>query len=323
MSFFTSSNNRPSFFGLSQKPSITATTALGSEQTPIIQQPIEAEERTKNDSYFSFGKFSLPSFKSPSPENLPNDSMDLSSNDNQEETSDDFPMEEHKEEIPIPSNPQIEEEGLDNHVVKLEEASTDHDLETNETRQEVAYSSQLNERKENYEKKSEDDGDSLPTSEPKRVKFTTPKLLKIPLKLSSSTQLKQSAKQIHATEPSADTPPKRMVTTHDPVPLLHSSYLPSISEEPLEQMSPGETVTPSRAKEPTRYDSYNYTPQTRTQSSVYRANPVLPTGDDSCEVIVEKIIEIERLVENGTNLYHKVEEKLDTSILELIDQRFR
>jgi hypothetical protein len=312
MSFFTSTNNRPSFFGLSQKPSASVI-AAETTQIPLIQQP---EVATQKDPYFSFGKFSLSSFTNQftESENVPieSNSMDISSHDDQQDQEENSfdPLEEQREDPITPLAPNNEDGGLSDSVEAVIHQTQCQDVE------------QSKEKEDSFEKK-EKEGDRFPSPEPKRVKFSTPKLLTIPLKLSASTH---SPKQHHRPEPSISLIPNKLIVNDFRENLSPSNYLPSISEESGEQMSQGETGKTSGEKSHARYDSYTSTATSsplRSQSSLLRSNPVLPKGDDSCEVIVERMIEVEKLIENGTNLSRKVEEKLDISIFALLDQRFR
>jgi hypothetical protein len=318
MSFFQTSSSRPSFFG-SSKPIPAPPTATSIPE----EQPTGQSGSSRPFSFsMSFGNY----FTSPESSGIVGNTMDISSHDDQQ-TGD------RNEEDMHEANDEPQQtrnlfhsscRASEGHEELGDDQSFDHQDE-----KESPISRSI--EKPNPEPQKRDDGFCVPVGEPKRVKFATPKLLKVPLKLHVSPPNSK-----HSPKPQINSPEPRCITPEQPIPeSVHNhleacqheeqqTQLTPISEESEEQVqSQGHPHQIPQEDQrhfhfPNRLDS-----ERKAHSRFMRANPELPLADDSCEVLVEKIINIEKMMDVGTTLYREIDEKIDDSFVDLLDQRYR
>jgi hypothetical protein len=340
MSFFQSSNNRPSFFGMGSSSSSKPTPP----SAPIsFSKEDEHEQSTpcQDESYLTLGKFSFSSFASrfTSPEptevkgNQKDDSMEISSHDDHDQRSKGPSEEINEEEMQEANDDEVQPPPLS--YESRSEVSEEHEVSEDEAN--PCFESQKEKsrviEKMNPEPKGEDVF-CVPVGEPKRVKFVTPKLLKVPLKLSSPNTKHSPKPQISSPEPRHVTSPElseqpTFVKANNHLEFVQKeeqhAHLTPISEESdeLVQSQRGPERIPQNSSDQRLFHFSPSDSNRRAKSRFMRENPQLPLADDSCEVLVEKIINVEKLLEIGTTLSREVEEKIDDSFVELLDQRYR
>lgn len=300
MSFFTSSSSRPSFFGLGHKP------------TPPSPSPssasfsIENENIPQNENYFSFGKFSFSSF----------------GNTNFTTTADTIPEDEEKMEL-VDENKGDNVEEENKAIIEEEEVHSPSQIEErecNDAESETGNGSVAEksvDQMTHSERKVSDDGFCIPVGEPKRVRFSAPKLLKVPLKLVSPTNTRLSPK------PTVQSPEPKYEEEND-------ALETNTSKESLESDSISEKISfNDRGYEEKTLQDSPIEPRKFYESTIQKKpkplglEPSLPQFDESCEVLVDKVIQIEKLIDNGTKLSGEVQDKLDSSISELLDNKYR
>lgn len=294
MSFFTSSNSKPSFFGLGQQSS-------ASNLVP------EKEPARQNENYFSFGKFSFSSFANTLVSTEPGEKED-------EEKMDisDHPSKEEEENLqedegsPVPHTNKADEE------ICIDESPPvilENPVEVHAT----------------TERKVGEDGFCVPVGEPKKVRFSTPKLLKVPLKLLSPSASRQSPKPFtNSPEPTCDQEREK-----------HSEINPTsyVNSTPIASFSENQSCPTHYAHEEKTFKTYTEpgtcasdfleTTKIDTKSKLAKYESPLPQSEESCEVLVDKIIQIEKLLEDGKRLTNEVQDKVDTSFATLIEQNYR
>ena len=313
-----------------------STLSLSSLSTSEGQSPPPRQE----ESYLSLGKFSFSSFanrftgtSSESVDVQEDDPMDISVRD--EQSPQDNSGERNEEEIQEANENEV-------HPVSFESRVEEHEAreeavnQCSDIQDEKEYSKSRSLEKINLEPKG-DDGFCVPVGEPKRVKFATPKLLKVPLKLSSPNTKHSPKPQITSPEPRLTVSPELPEQPIFETVAYHGEDASWQQEQqqthltPIIEESDGQVQSQrdSQKRAPNRSDQlqFQFPPpsdsERRATSRFMRENPELPLADDSCEVLVEKNINVEKLLEIATTLYQEVEEKIDDSFVELLDHRYR